>query len=101
MEKFSAAYSLLAAIAKHFGDFAGHVGFGPLHENVADIDFDQYAEVTINGLKVTAHSQSGKEWPVYVQLHTGYPMPAVIGSFTPESESLSMSDIAMYAGIYG
>lgn len=95
----NAAYTALKMIAGHFGDWAGYVWPSRLQANVAGMDFDQQAEVIVNGLRVTAHSQSGKEWPVYVQVYTNTPVPVITGNYTLASLKLVFDDIARYANI--
>lgn len=101
MEQINAAYNVLDAAAEMAGDWAGHVNHVPMQEKVAGIDFDQQAEVIINGLRVTAHSQSGQAWPVYVQIHElDGSVSRVIGYYTLRGISFAYGDIARATGIY-
>lgn len=100
MEQFNAAHAALTMAAKHLGCWAGHVSHVPMAEVVAGLEFDQQAEVIVAGLRVTAHSQSGHTWPVYVQVH-GIDGTAhrVVGYYTPEGLSSIVDDIIRYTNI--
>lgn len=102
MEQFNAAYTFLSAAAKELGVWAGHVSHVPMAEVVAGIESDQQAEVIVAGLRVTAHSQSGHEWPVYVVVHNLDGTPCrVVGYYSPEGVMFVANDIARYTNIPG
>lgn len=101
MVEINAAYTAIKMIAGHFGDWAGYVWPSRLPANVVGMDFDQRAEVIVNGLRVIAYSQSGKEWPIYIQVYAGTPVPVITGNYTLASLKLVFDDIARHANIPG
>lgn len=98
----NAAHTALAMVAKHLGNWAGHVSHVPMAEVICGAEFGQQAEVIINRLRVTAHSQSGHEWPVYICVRELDNTPRrIVGYYTPEGLSSVVDDIARYTNIPG
>lgn len=100
MEKTNAAFTVLSTIAKEIGVWAGHVSHVPITEVIAGLNFDQQAECIINGLRVTTHSRTGNEWPVYIQVHDREGIVhRVVGYYTPQGLMQATNDIIRYTNI--